>query len=115
MGLYGVLTALQSRRGAEFRLLHAMGIPRAALWRMALTQCAVLGVVATVAAIPLGFATAWVLCAFVSPAAFGWSIDLIADAGATLTPLAWGLLAALAAGAVPGWRAAFRSRAPADE
>ena len=115
VGLYGVLTALQTRRGPEFRLLHAMGMPRSTLWRMALTQCAVLGAVATVAAIPLGYATAWVLCAFVSPAAFGWSIDLHPDLGATLTPLAWGMLAALAAGALPSWRSAFRSPAPADE
>ena len=82
---------------------------------MALTQCAVLGLVATVAAIPLGYATAWVLCTFISPAAFGWSIDLHPDAAATLTPLAWGLLAALAAGAVPSWRSAFHSPVPADE
>ena len=115
VGLYGVLTALQTRRGPEFRLLHAMGMPRPTMWRMALTQCAVLGAVATVAAIPLGYATAWVLCAFVSPAAFGWSIDLYPDLGATLTPLAWGMLAALAAGALPSWRSAFASPAPADE
>ena len=115
VGLYGILTALQTRRGNEFRLLHAMGVPRRALWRMALTQCAVLGLVATVAAIPLGYATAWVLCTFISPAAFGWSIDLHPDAAATLTPLAWGLLAALAAGAVPSWRSAFHSPVPADE
>ncbi len=115
VGLYGVLTALQTRRGPEFRLLHAMGMPRPTMWRMALTQCAVLGAVATVAAIPLGYATAWVLCAFVSPAAFGWSIDLYPDLGATLTPLGWGMLAALAAGALPSWRSAFRSPAPADE
>lgn len=115
VGLYGVLTALQTRRGNEFRLLHAMGISRLALWCMALTQCAVLGVVATLAAIPLGYATAWVLCAFISPAAFGWSINLHADAGATLAPLGWGLLAALAAGAVPSWRSAFIKSMPADE
>ncbi len=115
VGLYGVLTALQTRRVPEFRLLHAMGIPRPALWRMALVQCAVLGAVATVAAIPLGLATAWVLCAFVSPAAFGWTIELHPDAVATLTPMGWGLLAALAAGAVPSWRSAFRTPAPADE
>ncbi len=115
VGLYGVLTALQTRRGPEFRLLHAMGMPRPAMWRMALTQCAVLGAVASVAAVPLGYATAWVLCAFVSPAAFGWSINLHPDLSATLTPLGWGMLAALAAGALPSWRSAFRSPAPADE
>ena len=115
VGLYGVLTVLQTRRGPEFRLLHAMGMPRSTMWRMALIQCAVLGAVATVAAIPLGYATAWVLCTFVSPAAFGWSINLNPDLGATLTPLGWGMLAALAAGALPSWRSAFPSPAPADE
>ena len=115
VGLYGVLTVLELRRGNEFRLLHAMGIARHALWRMALTQCAVLGVVATLAAIPLGYATAWVLCAFISPAAFGWSIDLHPAAAATLAPLGWGLLAALLAGAVPSWRSALFESAPTDE
>ena len=108
IGLYAALTSLQASRSREFRLLSAVGQTRAELWRLALAQTAVLGTVVLLAAVPLGLAIAWVLCDFVNPAAFGWSIGLHVDLASIAGPLLLGALAACAAGALPAYRAAFR-------
>ena len=108
IGLYAALTSLQASRSREFRLLSAVGVTRLELWRLALSQTAVLGTVALLAALPLGLAIAWVLCDFVNPAAFGWSINLHVDAASIAGPLLFGVLATCAAGALPAYRAAFK-------
>lgn len=111
VGLYAALTALQANREREFRLFSALGFARFEVWRLALIQTALVGAVAAVAAVPLGLAIAWVLCTFVNPAAFGWSIDLRVDAASVLLPVALAIGAAMLAGALPTYRAAFRGSA----
>ena len=111
VGLFAALTALQANRLREFRLLSAIGFSRFEAWRLALTQTALLGTTAAVAAVPLGLAIAWVLCAFVNPAAFGWSIDLRVDAASLLVPFALAIGGAVLAGALPTFRLAFRGSA----
>ena len=108
IGLYAALTSLQASRSHEFRLLSAVGHTRAELWRLALSQTVVLGAMALIAALPLGLAIAWVLCDFVNPAAFGWSISLHVDFASIGGPLLLGLLAACAAGLLPAYRVAFK-------
>lgn len=108
VGLYAALTALQANREREFRLLAAVGLARAEIWRLALARTLVLGAVAAAAAVPLGVAIAWVLCAFVNPLAFGWTITLHVAAEAFWLPLLLCLAGALLAGAVPTYRSAFR-------
>ena len=108
VGLYAALTALQANREREFRLLAAVGLARMEIWRLALARAFVLGVVAAAAAAPLGVAIAWLLCAFVNPLAFGWTINLRVAAGAFGFPLLLCLAGALLAGAVPTYRSAFR-------
>lgn len=108
IGLYAALTSLQASRTREFRLLSAVGHTRAELWRLALSQTVVLGTMALFAALPLGLAIAWVLCDFVNPAAFGWSISLHVGFASIAGPLLLGILAACAAGVFPAYRVAFR-------
>ncbi|MCY3620569.1 MAG: FtsX-like permease family protein [Gammaproteobacteria bacterium] len=108
IGLYAALTSLQGSRSREFRLLSAVGHTRTELWRLALSQTVVIGAMALIAALPLGLAIAWVLCDFVNPAAFGWSISLHVDFASIAGPLLMGILAACAAGALPAYRVAFR-------
>ena len=108
IGLYAALTALQAGRRREFRLLSAIGHSRAELWRLAMAQTVALGAMALLAALPLGLAIAWLLCDFVNPAAFGWSISLHVDFASIAGPLLLGAAAAAAAGAVPAFRMAYR-------
>lgn len=111
VGLYAALTALQASREREFRLLAAVGHTRAQIWRLALARTFVLGAVAAVAAAPLGLAIAWVLCTFVNPLAFGWTINLRPAASAFFLPLLLCLAGALLAGLLPSYRSAFRGSA----
>ncbi|MDE0419531.1 MAG: FtsX-like permease family protein [Gammaproteobacteria bacterium] len=108
IGLYAALTALQAGRRREFRLLSAIGHSHAQLWRLAMAQTAALGAMALFASLPLGLALAWLLCDFVNPAAFGWSISLHVDFASIAGPLMLGALAVAAAGAVPAFRMAYR-------
>lgn len=111
LGLYAALTALQSSREREFQLLGAIGYGRAETWRLAVTQSSILGAVAAVGAVPLGFAIAWLLCNVIQPLAFGWSIDLRANFAAVAMPVSLGIAGAAAAGLVPAYRSAFSQRA----
>ena len=111
VGLYAALTALQAERKREYRLFSALGFARIEVWRLALAQTALVGLAAAVAAVPLGLAIAWVLCAFVNPSAFGWSIAMRVDAASVLVPVALACAAAVLAGAIPTYRAAFRGSA----
>ena len=111
IGLYAALTALQAGREREFRLLCAVGLSRVEIWRQAMVQTTILGCIAVFAALPLGLFIAWLLCAFVNPQAFGWSIDLQPSVRAIGLPLLFGIVAALLAGAIPAYRSSFRGGA----
>ena len=113
LGLYAALTSLQASREREFQLLGAIGYGRAETWRLAMAQSSILGAVAAVSAVPLGFAIAWILCNVVQPLAFGWSIDLRADLAAIAVPVVLGMAGAAAAGVVPAYRSSFGQRAAA--
>lgn len=108
IGLYAALAAMLAGREGEFRLLNAIGCTRGEIWRLALAQTTLLGGIAALAALPLGVFMAWVLCAFVNPSAFGWSIALHLDWEAVGVPLLLCLVAALAAGALPTYRWSYR-------
>lgn len=111
LGLYAALTALQASREREFQLLGAIGYGRAENWRLAMTQSSILGTVAAVGAVPLGFVIAWLLCNVIQPLAFGWSIDLRVDFPAITVPVVLGIGGAAAAGVVPAYRSSFGQRA----
>lgn len=113
LGLYAALTALQASREREFQLLGAIGYGRAETWRLAVAQASILGAVAAIGAVPLGFAIAWLLCNVVQPLAFGWSIDLRADLAAIAVPVVLGIVGATAAGVVPAYGSSFGHRAAA--
>lgn len=111
IALYAALTALQAGRRQELRLLSAVGLSRTEIWRQALAQTTILGLIAAIAALPFGLFIAWILCAFVNPLAFGWTIDLQLSARAIGLPLLFGIVAALLAGAIPAYRSSFRAEA----
>ncbi len=103
-GLYNALSALVLRARDIHRLLYAAGVSRLSIAGLAVQQNLLIGVVAAVAAAPLGLAIAYVLCAEVNPRAFGWSISFGIDVSALVTPMLLGIAAALLAGLVPIWR-----------
>ncbi|MCY3820033.1 MAG: FtsX-like permease family protein [Gammaproteobacteria bacterium] len=103
-GLYNALSAIALRARDVHGLLYASGVSRLSIAGLAMQQNLLLGVVAAVAAVPLGLAIAYVLCTEVNPRAFGWSIPFGIDVAALLTPTLLGVAAAALAGVVPVWR-----------
>ena len=107
-GLYNALSELQARRRAENRLLYTLGVGPGHIALLATQQSALIGIAATLLAVPLGLAIAWVLCTEVNPRAFGWSIPWTPTAASVLPPVGLGMGAALLAGIAPT-RAAARA------
>ena len=104
VGLYNALSALALRARDIHRLLYATGVSRLSIASLAINENLVIGTVAAVAAMPLGLAIAYVLCAEINPRAFGWSIPFGVDITALLTPALLGIVAAPLAGMIPIWR-----------
>ncbi|MDH4074208.1 MAG: ABC transporter permease, partial [Gammaproteobacteria bacterium] len=71
-------------------------------------QSAVIGLIAGLAALPLGLVMAWVLVVVIDKRAFGWQIDLVITPGPLLTALGLAIGAALLGGLYPAWMAATR-------
>ena len=97
-GLYNALSALDVKRGDEYRLLAMLGFDGAELRRMALGQTMVLAGLVMLLALPLGAVVAWILCNVLNPRAFGWSITFHWSAVPVVSAVAAGMAAALVAG-----------------
>jgi putative ABC transport system permease protein len=109
IGILGALLALQLERAREFGVLRAIGMTPFQTGALVSIQSAFIGLLAGIAAVPLGLAMAWVLIKVINRRAFGWQIDLAVSADAILVAILLAVGAALLAGLYPSWRAA-RSR-----
>ena len=83
IGILGAMMALQLERTREFGILRALGMTPAQTGVLVSSQSGVMGLLAGIAAIPLGLVMAWVLVAVINRRAFGWQIDLVVPGGAT--------------------------------
>ena len=113
IGILGAMLALQLERAREFGILRGVGMTPGETGTLVTLQSAFMGLVAGVAAMPLGIAMAWVLIAVINRRAFGWQIDMVIDAGPLLSALFLAVVAAVIAGLYPAWKAASTSPASA--
>ncbi|HLQ86379.1 MAG TPA: ABC transporter permease, partial [Salinisphaeraceae bacterium] len=113
VGVLGALMALQLDRAREYATLRALGLRRRALAGLIVAQSGLLGLAASLFAIPLGLILAWLLVYVINRRAFGWSMDFAIRAEPLATGVALALAAALAAALYPAWRAAQATSAQA--
>jgi putative ABC transport system permease protein len=106
IGILGAMLALQLERARELAVLRAIGMTPGQLGGLVSMQTGFIGLLSGIAAIPLGLVMAWVLIEIINRRAFGWQMDIAIDPGVLLTALALAIVAALAAGAYPAYRAA---------
>jgi len=106
IGLLSALLAWELERARELALLRTLGLTPAATAALVLAQTLFMGLVALLAAIPAGLATALTLTEVINRRAFGWRIDLHVTPEQFTNALGLALAAALAAGAYPAWRSA---------
>jgi len=105
VGILGAMLALQLERGRELGLLRSLGMTRAELSRNIGIQTGTIGMLAGLAAIPLGIAMAWVLIEVINRRAFGWQIAMDVSLSFVAGGVVLAILAALVGGAYPAWRA----------
>jgi putative ABC transport system permease protein len=109
IGLVSALLAWELERSRELAIVRALGLTPRGAGAVIEAQTGFMGLVAYVAAIPAGLLTAILLITVINRRAFGWMIELYITGEQLLNAFAVAMIAALAAGIYPSWRAA---RAP---
>ena len=106
VGIFGAMLALQLERGRELAILRALGLTPAQLGGVVVGQTGVIGLLAGLAAIPLGLVMAIVLIDVINRRSYGWQMDLNIDPAILVQSMCLAVGAALAAGVYPAFRAA---------
>jgi putative ABC transport system permease protein len=102
LGIANALVASAVERRRSFALLRALGASRRQVATAVLLEAALAGVVAVVAAVLAGAAFAALLIGVINPQSFGWTVVLDVPLARLAAATSLVLVAALAAGVVPG-------------
>ena len=113
VGVLAAVMALELDRGRELAVLRAQGVTPGEVWRLVTAQTGLLGLVAGLAAIPVGLALAALLVFVINRRAFGWTLDFALTAAPLAQALGLALAAAVLAGLYPAWRLSRRPLAAA--
>ena len=96
--------SLQLERGRELATLRATGMTRPQLWALTLLETGLMGVVAGLLALPVGYALAWILVYVINVRSFGWTLQMDLRPEYFVQALAVAVVAALLAGIYPSIR-----------
>ncbi len=104
IGVLSTLMSLQLERTRELGTLRALGMTPGQLRRLTLLETGLMGTLAGVFAMPLGYALAWILVYVINVRSFGWTLRMV-----ILPQYFWqawlvALVAALLAGLYPALR-----------
>ncbi|MGH2538124.1 MAG: FtsX-like permease family protein [Candidatus Promineifilaceae bacterium] len=105
IGVLSALMSLQLERGRELGVLRAVGMTVAQLWRLVLLETGLMGAMAGLLALPVGWLLAWILVYVINRRSFGWTLALDARPEHFAQALAIAVLAALLAGLYPALHA----------
>jgi putative ABC transport system permease protein len=106
IGVLSALMALQLERARDHAVLRALGLTPGQLGRLGLIETGVMGLLAGLLALPLGWALAELLIHVVNRRSFGWSMDSLLPPGVLAQAVALAVVAALLAGLYPALRMA---------
>ncbi len=109
VGIFGALMALQLEQARMLATYRALGMTRLQTGALVTQQAATIGLLAGLAAIPLGLVMARILIDVVNRRAFGWTMDFYLDPVVLGTAPVFAVLAAVAGGA---WPAVHSARQP---
>lgn len=112
LGIANALLASAVERRRSFALLRAVGASRRQITSAVLLEAALAGAVAVIAAVLAGAAFAALLIGVINPQSFGWSVVVDVPVARLAAAISLVLVAALAAGILPGRIAA--SADPSD-
>jgi putative ABC transport system permease protein len=112
VGVFSALMALQFERTRQLGILRAIGITSRQLTILIISETGLMGLVAGLLAIPVGFIVAYVLIFVVYQRSFGWRMAFYSDSGVLYQGVALAFVAALLAGFFPALKMA--STKPAE-
>lgn len=101
IGVFSALTALQFERTRQFGILRAIGVTPWQLAAVISSETGLIGLIAGLIAIPVGYIVAYMLLFVVYRRSFGWTLAFYPDAGVFIQGLALAVIAALLAGIFP--------------
>lgn len=101
VGVFSALMALFLEKQREFAILRATGLTPKQLQGLVLGQSALLGVLAGLLALPLGYLMAVILIDIINQRSFGWTMQTYFFAGVPLQAVLLALVAALLASWYP--------------
>lgn len=106
IGILNALMALQLERSREHAILRASGMTPGQLLALICLQTGLLGLLAGLFALPLGWLMGELLIQVINLRAFGWTLQPLLPPGVLLDALLLAMVSALLAGIYPGLRMA---------
>jgi len=104
IGVLSTLMSLQLERTRELGILRATGMTPRQLGTLTLLETGLMGTMAGIFAMPLGFALAWILIYVINVRSFGWTLQMSLEGRYFWQALLVAIAAALLAGLYPALR-----------
>ncbi|MCZ6892801.1 MAG: ABC transporter permease, partial [Gammaproteobacteria bacterium] len=104
LGVFNAMMALHLEREREYAVMQATGCSAAVMRRGLYTQALIVGVLAALFALPVGWGIALLLIEVINVRSFGWTMALHANYSALLLPALFAIAAAIAASIYPAER-----------
>jgi len=104
IGVLSTLMSLQLERTRELGILRATGMTPRQLGQLTLLETGLMGTLAGVFAMPLGFALAWILIYVINVRSFGWTLQMALEGRYFWQAWLVAIAAALLAGLYPALR-----------
>jgi putative ABC transport system permease protein len=104
IGVLSTLMSLQLERTRELGILRSTGMTPRQLGAMTLLETGLMGTMAGVFAMPLGYALAWILIYVINVRSFGWTLQMALEPKYFWQALLVAIVAALLAGVYPALR-----------
>ena len=104
IGILSALMALQLEHTREYGVMRATGMTNSQLRLYTLIQTGLMGIIAGVLALPIGFILALILIYVINVRSFGWTMQLALTPDDFVTAFGVAIIAALVAGIYPAWK-----------
>lgn len=104
IGVLSTLMSLQLERTRELGILRATGMTPRQIGSMTLLETGLMGTMAGLFAMPLGYALAWILIYVINVRSFGWTLQMALEPKYFWQALLVAIIAALLAGIYPAFR-----------
>jgi putative ABC transport system permease protein len=101
IGIWSALLALQVERTRELATLEVLGLGHRQMWALTVLETGLMGVVAGLLSLPLGWLLAAILVNVINVRSFGWTMQLQADPWLFAQAMAVSVIAAVLASIYP--------------